>query len=56
MFAGGSIVGSLTPIVAGIINQSNGFQGVVIFAGAMATIGAVLSLILPMAKRESASP
>ena len=56
MFAGGSILGSLTPIVAGIINQSNGFQGVVIFAGAMATIGAVLSLILPMAKRESASP
>ena len=56
MFAGGSIIGSLTPIVAGIINQSNGFQGVVIFAGAMATIGAVLSLILPMAKRESASP
>ena len=56
MFAGGSIVGSLTPIVAGIINQSNGFQGVVIFAGAMATIGAVLSLILPMTKRESASP
>jgi FSR family fosmidomycin resistance protein-like MFS transporter len=56
MFAGGSIVGSLTPIIAGIINQSNGFQGVVIFAGAMATIGAVLSLILPMAKRESASP
>jgi len=56
MFAGGSIIGSLTPIVAGIINQSNGFQGVVIFAGAMATIGAVLSLMLPMAKRESASP
>ena len=56
MFAGGSIVGSLTPIVAGIINQSNGFQGVVIFAGARATFGAVLSLILPMAKRESASP
>lgn len=56
MFAGGSILGSLTPIVAGIINQSNGFQGVVIFTGAMATIGAVLSLILPMAKRESASP
>ena len=56
MFTGGSIVGSLTPIVAGIINQSYGFQGVVIFAGAMATIGAVLSLILPMAKRESASP
>ena len=48
MFAGGSVVGSLTPIAAGFINQSNGFHGVVIFAGTMATIGAFLSLVLPM--------
>ena len=51
MFAGGSVVGSLTPIAAGFINQSNGFHGVVIFAGVMATIGAVLSLVLPMTRR-----
>ena len=55
MFAGGSVIGSLTPIAAGFINDSNGFQGVVIFAGAMATIGAVLSLILPMARRSASS-
>ena len=48
MFTGGSIFGSITPIFAGLINQSNGFHGVVIFAGAIALAGAVLSLILPM--------
>jgi FSR family fosmidomycin resistance protein-like MFS transporter len=51
MFAGGSVIGSLTPIAAGFINESNGFHGVVIFAGIMATIGAVLSLVLPMTRR-----
>ncbi|MCI0808412.1 MAG: MFS transporter [Chloroflexi bacterium] len=51
MFAGGSVVGSLTPIGAGFVYQSNGFHGVVIFAGTMATIGAVLALVLPMKSR-----
>ena len=53
MFAGGSVVGSLTPIAAGFINQSNGFHGVVIFAGVLAAIGAVLSMFLPMKRRAS---
>jgi FSR family fosmidomycin resistance protein-like MFS transporter len=55
MFTGGSVVGSLTPIAAGFINQSSGFQGVVIFAGTLATIGAVLSLFLPMTRRSAPS-
>ena len=48
MFSGGAVIGSLTPIAAGFINQSNGFQGVVIFAGIIASAGAILSLVLPM--------
>jgi FSR family fosmidomycin resistance protein-like MFS transporter len=48
MFSGGSIIGALTPIAAGFINQENGFHGVIIFAGIIAAIGATLSLILPM--------
>ena len=48
MFSGGAVIGSLTPIAAGFINQSNGFQGVVIFAGIIAAAGAILSLVLPM--------
>ena len=53
MFTGGSVIGSITPIFAGIINQSSGFHGVVIFSGIIALVGAVLSLILPM---KSAPP
>ena len=48
MFTGGSVVGSLTPIAAGFINQENGFHGVIIFAGIIAAVGAALSLLLPM--------
>jgi len=51
MFTGGSIVGSLTPIAAGFINQETGFHGVIIFAGIIAAMGAALSLLLPMKVR-----
>ena len=47
MFTGGSVIGSITPIFAGIINESSGFHGVVIFSGIIALIGATLSLVLP---------
>ena len=53
MFTGGSVIGSITPIFAGIINESSGFHGVVIFSGIIALIGATLSLVLPM---KSAPP
>ena len=48
MFSGGAVIGSLTPIAAGFINQENGFHGVIIFSGIIAAVGASLSLILPM--------
>jgi len=54
MFTGGAVIGSLTPIAAGFINQSNGFQGVVIFAGIIAAAGAILSLVLPMKAQAKA--
>ena len=53
MFSGGAVIGSLTPIAAGFINQSSGFHGVIIFSGAIAAAGAVLSLVLPMKIRAS---
>ncbi|HIK89028.1 MAG TPA: MFS transporter, partial [Dehalococcoidia bacterium] len=52
MFSGGAVIGSFTPIAAGFINQSTGFDGVIIFSGAIAAVGALLSLVLPM-KRSS---
>jgi DHA1 family multidrug resistance protein-like MFS transporter len=48
MFSGGAVIGSLTPIAAGFINQESGFHGVIIFSGAIAAMGALLSLVLPM--------
>jgi MFS family permease len=54
MFSGGAIIGSLTPIAAGFINQSSGFHGVVIFSGIIAATGAVLSLVLPMTRSTTA--
>ena len=53
MFAGGSIIGSLSPLAAGVINNQWEFQGVVIFAGTIAAAGAALSLILPMHRRRA---
>jgi MFS transporter, FSR family, fosmidomycin resistance protein len=53
MFSGGAVIGSFTPIAAGFINQSSGFEGVIIFSGAIAAVGAVLSLILPMKAKIS---
>ena len=51
MFSGGAVIGSLTPIVVGFINQGSGFHGVIIFSGAIAATGALLSLVLPMKSR-----
>lgn len=48
IFTGGSVVGSLSPILAGKIFETNNFEGIVIYCGAIAAVGAVLALILPM--------
>ena len=48
IFTGGSVVGSLSPILAGKIFETNNFEGIVIYCGLIAAVGAVLALILPM--------
>lgn len=48
IFAGGSVVGSLSPIVAGKIYETSGFEGIVWYCGTIAVLGAALALILPM--------
>ena len=48
IFTGGSVVGSLSPILAGKIFETNNFEGIVIYCGVIAAVGAVLALILPM--------
>ncbi len=53
IFTGGSVVGSLSPILAGKIFETNDFEGIVIYCGAIAAVGAVLALILPMRRLVS---
>ena len=48
IFSGGSVVGALSPIAAGKIFEINGFEGIVLFCGAIAAAGALLALVLPM--------
>ncbi len=48
IFTGGSVVGSMSPILAGKIFETNNFEGIVIYCGAIATAGALVALILPM--------
>ena len=56
LFSGGMVIGGIAPYLAGFINQSAGFEGVVWFAGSAALLGAVLTLILPFGRRPSAIP
>ena len=51
LFSGGAVIGAVGPILAGIINQAAGFQGVVWFAGSIAAFGAILALIIPIGRR-----
>ena len=56
MFTGGAIIGSLSPLVAGIIyDGSLGFSGVVIYSGIIAGFGFLLALLLPMRRRLNLS-
>ena len=48
IFTGGSVVGSMSPILAGKIFETNNFEGIVIYCGAIAAAGALVALILPM--------
>ena len=48
IFSGGSVVGAMSPIVAGKIFEINGFEGIILFCGTIAAAGALLALVLPM--------
>ncbi|MEX0763192.1 MAG: MFS transporter [Dehalococcoidia bacterium] len=53
MFAGGAVIGAFAPVAAGAINSRWDFQGVVIFAGSIATIGALIAMIAPTVRRRA---
>ena len=55
LFTGGMVIGGVAPFLAGFINQSVGFEGVVWFAGSASTLGALLTLVLPFGRRTEMS-
>ncbi|MBM3959022.1 MAG: MFS transporter [SAR202 cluster bacterium] len=52
MFAGGSVIGAVAPVFAGAINARWEFQGVVIFAAAIAAAGVLAALVVPIGRRR----
>ncbi|MSQ09028.1 MAG: MFS transporter [Dehalococcoidia bacterium] len=55
LFAGGSAIGAVAPLIAGAINQSAGFHGVVWFAVGLSASGALLAFVVPAVKRQAAA-
>jgi predicted MFS family arabinose efflux permease len=51
MFSGGLVIGAVAPVLAGLINQSWGFEGVTVFAGTIAVCGAVVAVLVPTGRR-----
>ena len=55
MFSGGLVIGAIAPVLAGLINQSWGFEGVTLFAGTIAACAAVLATLVPTGQRVNAA-
>jgi MFS family permease len=54
LFAGGSLLGAIAPVVAGAINTNWNFDGVVIFIAILAALGALVSLVAPRGRLTTA--
>ena len=48
LFTGGAIVGAISPVVAGAINTQWDFHGVVVYAGCIAALAAVIAALAPL--------
>ena len=55
LFAGGSLVGAVAPILAGALNTRWDFSAVVIFVAAVAAAGTILAVVGPMGRKEDAT-
>ena len=54
LFTGGAIVGAISPVIAGAINQTWDFHGVVVYAGCIAALAALIAALAPL--REAPRP
>jgi MFS family permease len=53
MFTGSAILGAVSPIIAGKLREDYGMDGVFYFAAFVMVVVSVLSLVLPMGRRQS---
>ena len=43
LFTGGAILGSMSPLIAGLLYDLNGFNSVIIFTSVLSLIGAIIA-------------
>ena len=48
LFTAGAIVGAISPVLAGAINSSWDFDGVIVYAGSIAALTALIAAIAPL--------
>ena len=48
LFTGGAIVGAISPVLAGAINASWDFDGVIVYAGSIAALAALIAALAPL--------
>ena len=54
LFTGGAIVGAISPVVAGWVNGTWGFSGVVLYAGVIAAVATFIAAVAPITVRPRA--
>ena len=48
LFTGGAIVGAGSPVLAGAINSNWDFEGVIIYAGCITALAALIAALAPL--------
>ena len=55
LFTGGAIIGASAPVIAGLVYSNLDFEGLVIYAGVIAAVGALLAAVVPIRKALAAN-
>ena len=56
LFTGGAIIGASAPVIAGLVYTTWEFSGLVVYAGSIAGLGALVALVVPIRRVLAAGP
>jgi FSR family fosmidomycin resistance protein-like MFS transporter len=56
LFTGGAIVGAISPVLAGAINSTWDFEGVIIYAGCLTALAALIAALAPLRQPGRTKP